>query len=128
MSTFEPGQVEAIQSARTVRIRTWPVAGSGQHEAIIWMVVDDAGRAFVRSVRGTRGRWYRELLAHAAGILVVNGVPIPISAEPATDEARIDACSSALRRKYASSRGSLASMLAPETLDTTLELRPATGE
>jgi hypothetical protein len=128
MTAFAAAQLETIGSARTVRIRTSPGPGRQLHEATIWIVVDDVGRVLVRSVRGPQGRWYRELRVHPAGVLLMDGAAIPVSAELATDEARIDACSSALRRKYAGARGSLASMLAPETLDATLELRPARGE
>jgi len=128
MTAFESAQLEMIRSARTVRIRTSPGGGRQPHEATIWIVVDDAGRVLVRSVRGAHGRWYRELRARPAGTLLVDGAGIPVSAEPVTDEGRIDACSTALRRKYAGARGSLASMLAADTLDATIELRPATGE
>ena len=128
MTAFESAQLEMIRSARTVRIRTSPGGGRQPHEATIWIVVDDAGRGLVRSVRGAHGRWYRELRARPAGTLLVDGAGIPVSAEPVTDEGRIDACSTALRRKYAGARGSLASMLAADTLDATIELRPATGE
>ena len=46
-------------------------------------------------------------------------------AVPVTDGVEIERVSEALRRKYARHRSSLASMLRPETLPTTLRLEPA---
>ena len=125
MSRFEPTVLAVLRSARTVRVETSAGPRAPVHSAIIWVVVDDVGRVLVRSWRGERGRWYRELIANPNGTLVSGSRRIPFRAEPASDSARIDACSRGLREKYASSRGSLAEMLLDEVLLTTLELTPA---
>ena len=125
MTTFDSELRLALRSARTVRIETSAGAKLPVHEAIIWVVVDDAGRVLVRSWRGERGRWYREVRANPTGTLRVGSRRVAIRAELAADPERVESCSRALRQKYASARGSLAEMLVDEVRPTTLELRPA---
>ncbi|MGH2402121.1 MAG: nitroreductase/quinone reductase family protein [Candidatus Limnocylindria bacterium] len=125
MSRFDAEVLLALRGARTVRIETSARAGGPTHSATIWVVVDEMGRVLVRSWRGERGRWYRELRANPSGTLHVANRHVPIRADLADDAQRIEACSRALREKYASARGSLAEMLVHEVLPTTLELRPA---
>ncbi len=57
--------------------------------------------------------------------LLADGQRIEVRVEPATDAASVDACSAALRAKYAHASG-LRGMLAEENLPTTLELLPIT--
>lgn len=125
MSRFDAEVLLALRGARTVRIETSARAGGTTHSATIWVVVDEMGRVLVRSWRGERGRWYRELRANPSGTLHVASRRVPIRADLADDAQRIETCSRGLREKYASARGSLAEMLAHEVLPTTLELRPA---
>lgn len=125
MTGFAPVVLDALRIARTVEIETSAGPGRPVHRTVIWIVVDDEGRVFVRSVRGRRGRWYRELLANPSGAVHIAGTRIAASAEPAPHAARVAACSAALAAKYATSRGSLAAMVAADVLETTLELRPA---
>lgn len=124
MSEFDRSVLELIDGERTVRIFTRAGPGREVHRTIIWVVVDDEGRVLVRSVRGRRGRWYRELVANPTGVLEAADQQIPFLAVPADDEERIEACSRGFRAKYRPG-GSLDSMLQPDILDTTLELRPA---
>src|SRR3712207_3827411 len=51
--------LDALGRAEEVRVETSRDASSPRHETVIWVVVVD-GDAFVRSVRGGKGRWYRE--------------------------------------------------------------------
>lgn len=124
MSGFQPDVVLALRGARTVRIETSAGESRPVHRAIVWVVVDEVGRVLVRSWRGERGRWYRELRANPRGAVHVGARRIPVHAEPAGDAERVEACSRGLRLKYASAHGSLAEMLADEMLPTTLELLP----
>ena len=117
---FSPADLELLRTAREVRV----VTGKQRHRTIIWVVVDDQGRVLVRSVRGARGRWYREAVAEPSVALEVGARLIPVRVELAGDADRIEAASQALRTKYARSRGSLAAMLVDEILPTTLELLP----
>ncbi len=90
MRTFDPELLLALRGARTVRIETSAGAGRPVHEAIIWVVVDDAGRVLVRSWRGERGRWFRELRANPAGAVRVGPRRVPVHAELAADPVRIE--------------------------------------
>jgi hypothetical protein len=124
MSGFEAGQLEEMRAARTIRIETSRGPDSPVHETIIWVVVDEDDRVFVRSEYGERGRWFRELLANPAGAVHVGSTRIPVRAERAADPDRVAACSRGLSAKYRTSRGSLAMMLRDEVLEATLELHP----
>ena len=124
MSGFTADEAALLRDARTIRVETSPGAGKPMHEAIIWIVVDDDGRAYVRSWLGRRGRWYRELVAHPEGAILAGNRRIAVRAVPA-DAAGIEACSRLLRAKYRTSRASVMSMVRDEILDTTLELNPA---
>ena len=125
MSGFDPDALEAMRTVRTIEIETSRGPGRPVHQTTVWIVVDEAERAFVRSEFGERGRWFRELLANPSGAVHVGSTRIPIHAEHAADPDRIAACSRALSAKYRTSRGSLAVMLRDEVLESTLQLHPA---
>jgi hypothetical protein len=120
---FEAGFVERVAAADEVEIETRRRGGEGVR-TIIW-VVADGGRVYVRSVMGEQGKWYRRLRAEPAGALHVGGSAAAVRAVPVEDPAEVERVSEALRRKYARQAGSLARMLRPETLGTTLRLEPA---
>jgi hypothetical protein len=123
--SFAPDTLRLIDEAREVRIETRRDEESPAHRTTIWVVTVD-GAVFVRSVRGGRGRWYRELSANPAGALHVGGDRIPVRAVPVKDDATISAVSEAYREKYGrTSPGSTRAMVQPETLPTTLALEPA---
>ncbi len=123
MSGFDPQDAALMREAPTVVIETSAGPGEQAHQAIIWIVVDEGGRAFVRSWLGQRGRWYRELVANPGGAVQVGHRRIAIRAKHA-DPAGIETCSRLLQLKHRSAKGSLLSMLRDEVLDTTLELEP----
>ncbi len=80
----------------------------------------------MRSVRGEKGRWYREVSANPSAALHVGDRRIPVRAVPVTDEPTVGAVSDAYRSKYGRrAPGSTQAMLRPETLPTTLRLEPA---
>jgi hypothetical protein len=112
----------AIDSAREVEIETRRGEGAPVHRTIIWAVVDD-GDVYVRSLHGTKGRWYRELMADPAAVVHVEDDAFPVRAVQATDPESIERTSDALRRKYSDSRA-LDPMLADDILDTTVRLEP----
>ena len=110
-----------------VRVETSRGPDAPVHRTIIWIVVDDAGRALIRSVRGSTARWYREAISTGEGAIHARAERVPVAFEPAADAERVEACSAQLRRKYAGDP-SVVPMLKDEILDTTLELRPLGGE
>jgi hypothetical protein len=107
-----------------VRIETRRDADSPEHRTIIWVVVVE-NEVFVRSVRGQKGRWYREISSNPEGALHVENNRIPVRATPATDDTTVEAVSDAIRSKYeATSPGPTAAMVRPDVLPTTLKLSP----
>jgi hypothetical protein len=121
--SFSGEDLAAIAAAEEVRIETQAPGGSA-HRTIIWVVVDD-NEVFVRSVRGERGRWFREAKANPAVAIHMGKQRLPATAIPADDPDSIDRVSAAFRAKYPRWGASLQSMLEPETLPTTLRLEPA---
>ena len=123
--SFDAETLRLLDETREVRIETRRDGDSPKHRTIIWVVVVE-GEVFVRSVRGAKGRWYREISSNPEGALHVHNDRLTVRAAPATDEATVDAVSAAFRSKYQqSSPASTEAMVRPETLPTTLKLSPA---
>jgi len=88
------------------------------------VVVD--GQVFIRSVRGSEGRWHREISANPEGALHVDDRRIPVRAVHATDDSTVEAISQAIRSKYGERLpGPTAGRVREEVLSTTLKLLPA---
>ena len=120
--TFPELLLQRMDVAKEVDIETQSPEGKA-HRVTIWIVVVD-GVPYVRSVRGKRGRWYRELVAKQEGALHVGSRRVPVRPHAVREPELIDEVSAALWRKYAKN-SSLFSMLRLVTLDTTLRLEPA---
>lgn len=117
--------LDPLDGTDEVHIETRRDASSPGHETVIWAVVVD-GDVFVRSVRGEKGRWYREASANPDVTLRVNGGLVPARAVPETDARTIEKVSEAYRGKYgASFPGPTAGIVREEVLATTLRLLPA---
>jgi hypothetical protein len=114
-----PGQLETVPE---VDIETRRSDDAPVHRTTIWAVVD-GDDVFVRSLRGTAGRWYRELTANPAAVLRVTGEPVPVRAVAAKDSDSIERATAGYRRKYADSPY-LDSMIRDEILDSTVRLAP----
>ncbi len=118
--TFDAATLATLNSAREVRIRT---ARHKRRGVVIWIVVaDDA--AFVRSVRGPSGKWFAAAAADGRATLELDGRQLPVRVVPITDQAAIGSVSQAFLTKYATSPYAQ-SIVAPDTLLTTLRLDPA---
>jgi hypothetical protein len=123
--SFDPETLQLLDETEEVRIETRRGDDSPEHRTIVWVVVVD-GEVFVRSVRGTRGRWYREISSNPEGALHVGERRIPVRAAPATGTPTVEAVSEAFRSKYEERwPGPTAAMLRPDVLPTTLKLSPA---
>jgi len=114
--------LERIGVAKEVEIETRSPEGK-VHQVTIWVVVVE-GAPYVRSVRGPRGRWYRELTEQKEGALHVGSRRVPVRATRVRDPETIDEVSAAFWRKYAKT-ASLFSILRLVTLETTTKLEPA---
>ena len=123
MARFPADVIERLDKEKVVDIETRSPKGT-KHSVPIWIVVVD-GVPYVRSVRGPKGRWYRELLAGGEGAVVAGVKRVPVNAAHDSSAEAIEAVSGALRKKYARSGQSLASMLRPDVLDATVRLDPA---
>jgi hypothetical protein len=120
--SFATDDLERIARAEEIEIETQAPDGP-VHRTVIWIVVD-GDEAFVRSVRGRAGRWYREATANPAVAVHVDGRRLAATAIPATDPDSIERTTNAIRRKYDRVPG-LRPMLEPRVFDTTLRLEPA---
>jgi hypothetical protein len=125
--SFDAETLGLLDETKEVRIETRRDGDSPEHRTIIWVVVVE-GEVFVRSVRGSKGRWYREISSNPEGALHVQGNRLPVRAASASEGTTVDAVSAAIRSKYQkSSPASTVAMVRPETLPTTLKLSPAQG-
>ena len=111
-----------FDGAKEVDIETRSPEGN-VHKVTIWIVVHD-GVPYVRSVKGKKGRWYRELVASKEGAIHVGSRKVAVRPTAVSATEVIDQVSAALWRKY-TKNNSLFSMLRLATLDTTLRLDPA---
>ncbi|HEY8178948.1 MAG TPA: DUF2255 family protein [Candidatus Limnocylindria bacterium] len=115
--------LSVLRETQEVDIETRAAPDVPPHRTTIWVVVDPADRAFIRTYRGPASRWFREATSSGQVALLADGQRIEVRVAPATDFASVEACSAALRAKYAHASG-LRGMLADENLATTLELLP----
>jgi hypothetical protein len=114
--SFDRETLQLLDETQEVRIETRRDEDAPVHRTIIWVVTVD-GDVFVRSVRGDRGRWYREVSANPSAALHVGDRRIPVRAVPVTDEPTVGAVSDAYRSKYGRwAPGSTQAMLRHETL------------
>ena len=119
MANFDAEMLRQLRDAREVAIRTDKRPETG---VMIWVVVAD-DQVFVRSVYGTRGRWYRDLAAGGPAMLEFGGRRLAVQAVPESDVGAIDRASDEYLRKYQPSPYAQA-MVKPEVLPTTLRLGP----
>lgn len=123
MSAFPALVVEAFRAKHEVEIETSSPAGE-VHRVIIWIVVV-SDVPYVRSVRGGKGRWWRELVRTGVGAIHVGPRRIPIRARRVTDAAENARVSRAIEQKYTRPVQSVKAMVRDEVLATTARLEPA---
>ena len=119
MANFDADILRELRDLQEVAIRTGKHPNSA---VVIWVAVAD-DEVFVRSVRGTKGRWYRDLAAGGPAALEFAGRRLPVQAIPTNDPAAIARASSEYLRKYQPSAYAQA-MVKSDILSTTLRLEP----
>jgi hypothetical protein len=119
MTNFAAETLRELRDAQEVMIRTEKHPKSA---IVIWVVVAD-GEVFVRSWRGAKGRWYRDLAAGGPATLEFAGRRLAVQAVPAGDEAAVARTSREFLTKYRQSSHAQ-EMVRAETLPTTLLLEP----
>ena len=80
MTTFDAETLRFLHDAHEVAIRTEKRPDGA---VVIWVAVAD-DEAFVRSFRGAKGRWYRDLAAGGPATLEFGGRRLAVQAVPQT--------------------------------------------
>jgi hypothetical protein len=118
MTNFDADTLGALRELREVGIRTDKHPSSA---VVVWVVVADDG-VFVRSFRGAKGRWYKDLAGGGPATLEFGSRRLAVQAVPA-NAAAIGQASREYLRKYGPGPYATA-MVQPEILPTTLRLEP----
>jgi len=95
MAKFDADVLRELRDVREVAIRTEKYLGTA---VVIWVVVAD-DEVFVRSVRGGKGRWHRDLATGGSATLEFAGRQLEVQAIPADDAASIARASREFLRK-----------------------------
>lgn len=119
MAKFDADTLRELRDLREVAIRTEKHPDTA---VTIWVVVADE-EVFLRSVRGSKGRWYRDLAAGGPATLEFAGRRLEVQAIPVNDADAIARASREYLRKYQPSPYAQA-MVRDEVLATTLRLEP----
>src|SRR5438874_4949671 len=119
MANFDGDTLRELRDLREVAIRTEKHPKSA---VVIWVAVAD-DEVYVRSVRGTKGRWYRDLAAGGPATLEFAGRQLAVHAIPVSDPAAVARASHEYLRKYQPSPYAPA-MVRSDVLPTTLRLEP----
>ena len=119
MAKFDADTLRELRAFQEVKIRTERHPDSA---VVIWVVVAD-DEVFVRSVRGSKGRWYRDLAAGGSATFEFAGRRLDVRAVPASDADSVARASAEYLRKYQPSPYAQA-MVRAEVLPTTLRLEP----
>ena len=123
---FRTQDLHDLDVAVEIRLETHRGRNSTR-STIIWIVVD-RGEVFVRSVRGTAGRWYQEALATPEVTIDDAGRRLESRAVPVNDADSVQRVTDALKRKYASHPDGLGPMLMAKATEANLRLDPRTPD
>lgn len=119
MAKFDAASLRELHDVEEVAVRTEKHPESA---VVIWLVVADDD-VFVRSVRGAKARWYKDLAAGGSATLELAGRPLAVQAFPASDAQSVTRASREYLRKYQPSPYAQ-SIVRGEVLPTTLRLEP----
>ncbi|MEP7158755.1 MAG: DUF2255 family protein [Chloroflexota bacterium] len=119
---FDVATLKLFDTTKEVDIETTLPDGSTQR-TIIWVVVE-GGEVFARSFRGHRGKWFQAAMDRPSEVaLLIGRERWPVRAVLTDDDDSVARCSRGLEDKYPRNN-SLASMLVPGVLGTTIRLDP----
>src|SRR6202035_5941236 len=119
MAKFDADTLRDLCDLREVAIRTEKHPESA---VVIWAVVAD-DEVFVRSVRGTKGRWYRDLATGGPATLAFACRQLAVQAIAVSDPTAVARASQEYLQKYQPSPYAQA-MVRSDVLPTTLRLEP----
>jgi hypothetical protein len=119
MANFDADTLRELRDVQEVAIRT----EKHPNTAVVIWIVASGDEIFVRSVSGTRGRWYRDLAVGGSATLEFTGRRLAVQAVPVSNPDAVARASQEYLRKYRPSPYAEA-MVKPEVLPTTLRLEP----
>jgi hypothetical protein len=119
MPNFDTDTLEVLRTVPEITVCTHK---HSDQAVPIWVVVAD-DKVFVRSAYGTRGRWYRDLVADGTATLSACGRELHAQAVPENEPDAIAAVSREYLRKYGTGPYAQA-MVKPDVLAHTLRLEP----
>ncbi|MER8072995.1 DUF2255 family protein [Streptomyces sp. NPDC094034] len=120
MSTWSEEDLRVIERAGEIRVSGRRDDGSLRPLVIVWHVVV-GGAPYVRSVRGTGGKWYQGVARHHEGAISWRGQSRDVSYIPdSTHDQAIDA---AYFAKYGNGSATR-SITSAEATETTLRIEP----
>jgi hypothetical protein len=119
MAKFDANTLRELRDLREIAIRTEKHPDTA---VTIWVVVAE-DEVFLRSMRGSKGRWYRDLAAGGPATLEFAGRRLEVRAVPVSDADAIGRASREYLRKYQPSPYAQA-MVRADVLPTTLRLEP----
>lgn len=122
---FTPAQLDEFRDANDFHIAVYKDNGSTGTPTWIRCVVVD-GDPYIRSYRGTKGKWYNAALKNPRGPIVLSGRTWEVAFEPVDDHALLDKISDEYVRKYVSGADGMyvAHMNAPESVQATMRVVP----
>ncbi len=120
MAEFDSDTLRWLRAQQEVTIRT---ARHPDAAVIVWIVVADDNEVYLRSVKGAKGRWYRDLAANGSATLELMGKSQAVEAVPAVDAGSVERVSREYLAKYRHSPYA-DSMVRAEVLPTTLRVKP----
>jgi hypothetical protein len=122
-TAFDDEVIQLLAEIEEIEVETRAGPGAPSHRVTIWVVVD-GDAAYVRSVRGARGRWYREATTYPEALLHAGARKLPVHLERVSDGATNARVSEAFLRKYVQWPNDARAMVRDEVLPTTLRLHP----
>lgn len=123
-TAFDEEVIRLLAKIEEVDIETRAGPDAPAHRVTIWVVVVD-GVPYLRSVRGVRGRWYREATAVPEVVVYAGERRLPAHVETVSDSITIAGVSEAFLRKYVQWPKDARAMVRDEVLPTTLRLHPS---
>jgi hypothetical protein len=121
---FEERELRLLHETEEIEIETLLSETRNElHRVTVWVVVVGS-HAYVRSVNGEQGHWYRQLSANRVGSIYAGEKRMPIRAVPVSDAQLLEQVNDAYLSKYGHYPHDVAWIIGPQVSPTTLRLHP----
>jgi len=122
MSEWTPEEVRAIGDVEEVRVA--PLAGDGTPlQSVTMWAVTNGSEVFVRSVRGTKARWYRRVTETGRAVFEAADISREVAFEQ-VNEIKNQAVTDAYNTKYARYGRERQAMVEGDSVAATLRVVP----